>query len=974
MSQTNTSLLDEVVQWNQETCRQELKSVLPKLTISSQSRLCVLKIITDMFLPHIGLSELEDECFSKILPKAVTVFESMMKEISDQVGGLSSQNTELRALIRNILQAMMQIIDALSTCVRHAGSFDEAPDLVAIRSLPTCILKILRETFQHCKESEVLYCGRMSLVADLLQGLFKEAYSLQKGLLELLDRISLDGSASEEEVSDIVTVIHSLLDMCSVISNLDIALHANTWKFLIKQSLKYQSLVEEHLHHGDISTSLCENLLTSFHNCVELAEHIKHAGLQEATQSPEYKLFQKTAKMCRFFANTLVHYIKEFTFFLTKNCSCFHKLYLQVTSKFPPSLCAPTLTIALSEELNAAALVPMDALLLQLLPLRPFAEVVLQQDMRLNPEHELPQCLLLVSILGQLANQPEEVQQLWYTGSQFSEETPRLPLYKALFTSFRHCYTERTIPVRLPGVMMRGQAQVQVTLHHHLCVQLCASVAALPPVYFPVLERCLVDAVLQADTQAALLATDVWCFTARYGTAELCLHHVLLIAQMVKTCSSECYQSFHMGLLLKRMVFLMTPNHQMELVTRFPPSYVENLPVWRHVLLRALSLDARHRVETDIVGITQKALSDWQNGGYKLGQVDKVNVVLLSLLVVVQGQSSPEEQCVLSAARIVTQLWLRMSADQVEKHPVLQCTLQLLLSLSAILVKNMEPQIVCQALLCVDALVSQKCADELLLAALEFLASLGKIFVPPDSQSQILPRLSSLFGVLLADDRSWLLHQHALEAFSHFAETVNAKEDVESRLQRLKMETTEIERHNDKLENNTENISNKEATEVVADSEPCPKRARQETSAEEEYSRYIQTAESALKALQALTEGEAHTKAPPQWLESRLHELQTLIANICTARHSLVEVSFRGLEDPDLSASGACFTGEEVMPPLDGVSIAWSDKGAVGERSESHSSQASLPLGLLARLAALGCMSVGPFDCPDEDRSKEETS
>lgn len=51
----------------------------------------------------------------------------------------------------------------------------------------------------------MVYCGRLSLVADLLQGLFKEAYSLQKGLLELLDRISLDSSASEEEVSDIVT-------------------------------------------------------------------------------------------------------------------------------------------------------------------------------------------------------------------------------------------------------------------------------------------------------------------------------------------------------------------------------------------------------------------------------------------------------------------------------------------------------------------------------------------------------------------------------------------------------------------------------------------------------------------------------------------------------------------------------------------------------------------------------------------------
>ncbi|KAG8003640.1 hypothetical protein GBF38_018852 [Nibea albiflora] len=891
MSQTNTSLLDEVVQWSQETCRQKVNGFtysavafldrLHSLHHKSESwddHIRILKIITDMFLPHIGLSELEDECFSKVLPKA-----------------------------------MMQIIDVLSTCVRHVGTLEEAPGLDAIRSLPTYILKVLRETFQHCKESEVVYCGRLSLVADLLQGLFKEAYTLQKGLLELLDRISLDSCASEEQVSDIVTVIHSLLDICSIISNLDIALHANTWKFLIKQSLKYQSLVEEHLHHGDISNSLSDNLLASFHNCLELAEQIKLAGLQEATQSAEYKLFQKSAKMCRFFANTLVHYIKEFKFFLTKYCSCFHQLCLQIISKFPPSMCAPMLPPALSEELNAAALVPVDALLLQVLPLRPFAEVVLQQDLRLSRDHELPQCLLLVNILGQLASQPEEVLQLWYTGSQFSEETPRLPLFQALFAGFRHCHIERQVPVLLPGVMMKGQAQVQVTLHHHICVQLCATVAALPPVYFPVLERCLVDAVLQADTQTALLAVDVWCFTARYGTAELCLHHVLLIAQLVKACTTECYQSYHLGLLLKRMVFLMTPNHQMELVVRFPPSEGENLPVWRHVLLRALSQEARHRVETDITGLSQKALTDWQNGGYKLGQVDKVNAALLSLLAVVQGHSSPEEQCVLSAMRVITQLWIRLSPEQVQTHPVLQCTLQLLLSISAILVKNIEHQVIIQALLCVHAVVSQECADQLLLAALEFLCSLGKIFIPPDRQNQILPRLSSLFGVLLSD-RSWLLHQHALEAFSQFAEitnheevisqslseedtktkvvnylskTVNAQEDVESRIQRLKLEKVLIEQHNERLENNTENVFNKVAADAVSDSEPCPKRARQETGAEEEYSRYIQTAESALKALQALAEGKANTTVPPpQWLESRLQELQTLITHIRTARHT----------------------------------------------------------------------------------------
>ncbi|KAF7657876.1 hypothetical protein LDENG_00021100 [Lucifuga dentata] len=873
----------------------------------------ILKIIADMFLPHIGLSELEDECFSKVLPKAVAVFDTLMEEISNHVGGLSNQNTELCALLRNILQAMMQIIDALSACVRHVGSFDEAPDLDTIRSLPTCILKVLRETFQHCKDSEVVYCGRLSLVADLLQGLFKDAYSLHKSLLELLDRVSLDSSASNEEVSDIITVIHSLLDICSVISNLDIALHANTWKFIIKQSLKYQSLVEERLRHGDISSSLCDNLLGSFSSCVELAENIKRAGLQETAQSPEHKLFQKTTKMCRFFANTLVHYIKEFKSFLTRYCNSFHQLYLQIISKFPPSLCAPTLPSPLSEELNIAALVPMEALLFQLLPLRSFAEVVLQQDQCYGPEYELPQCLLLASVLGQLASQTDEVLELWYRGSQFSEETPRLPLHQAVFTSFRRCYTERRVPVLLPGVMMKGQAQGRISLHQHICIQLCASVAALPPMFFPVLEHCLLDAVLQADTQTALLAADVWCFVARYGTAELCLHHVLLIAQLVKTCAAECYQLSHLGLLLRRVVFLMTPNHQMQLLEHFPPSEVENLVVWHHVSLRALSHDACHHAESDIIAVTQKTLTDWQNGGYKLAQMDKMNVMLLSLLVVVRGQSSPEEQCVLSLLRIVKQLWLRLCPDQVQNQPVLQRTLQLLLSISAILVKNIEPHVICQALVCVDALVSQKCTDQVLLATLEFLASLGKIFIPPDSQSQILPRLSSLFGILLAD-RSWLLHQHSLEAFSHFAEstnheevisqslcveetktkvvnylskTMNAQEDAESRLKRLKLETPVIEQHNERLESNKEDAANKPAAEDVDDSEPCVKRARHESSMEEEYSRYIQMAESALKALQGLSESKANAAAtPPQWLGSRLQELQTLITHINTAQHT----------------------------------------------------------------------------------------
>lgn len=142
----------------------------------------------------------------------------------------------------------------------------------------------------------------------------------------------------------------------------------------------------------------------------------------------------------------------------------------------------------------------------------------------------------------------------------------------------------------------------------------------------------------------------------------------------------------------------------MELVARFPPSEVENLTVWRHVLLRALSQDVRLRVESDIVNLAQSVLKDWENGGYRLGQVDKVvratstvrgtvtavtpsiqvfcpsvnledvvvcvqNALLWAVLVVVRGFPAPDERHVLSTVGLVTQLWLRLSPEQVRTEP-----------------------------------------------------------------------------------------------------------------------------------------------------------------------------------------------------------------------------------------------------------------------------------------------------------------
>lgn len=55
------------------------------------------------------------------------------------------------------------------------------------------------------QDSESLYSDHLHLFADLLQSLFKETYTLQKQLMELLDRISVDSCAAEGSTTIMVS-------------------------------------------------------------------------------------------------------------------------------------------------------------------------------------------------------------------------------------------------------------------------------------------------------------------------------------------------------------------------------------------------------------------------------------------------------------------------------------------------------------------------------------------------------------------------------------------------------------------------------------------------------------------------------------------------------------------------------------------------------------------------------------------------
>ncbi|XP_063154629.1 FIGNL1-interacting regulator of recombination and mitosis [Candoia aspera] len=890
------SLLSEVEDWDPEACRRQLSAALPRLlslyqaTDSGTQHIYVLRILTERFLPHINLSELEEVFFSKILPKVVQLFDLLLYEISAEAKRLTNKNVQLNMTLRNHLQALIHMLEVLTGCVQHICTTQEMVPLEHVYSLPSSVLHVIKNTFIHCKNSESLYAECLHMVSDLLQSLFKGAYSLQKQLMMLLDILSVNSCATEDSITIMASVIHTMLEICSAISRIDHALHANTWKFIIRQSLKHKSLIKDSLKHSDIFSGLCEDILFSFQSCLQLAEQMKLSGTQEVI---DYKIFQRTIKLCRFFVNSLMHYTKEFTSFLVDSCYQLHQTYLHIYSKFPPSLHALVISEAHQVEIARGFLMSLDSLLLPLLSFRPFLEVVLSKTLALSPELHFPQCQLLISIMDMLPSQPHEVQALWNRGSQFPEEIPRFPLFAALLLSLQQCSSELSLPVFLQGATETEQAEGPLTFYRYVCIHLCTFITSLPVSHFYLLESSLLETVLGPNMNTALLAMDVWCFLARYGTEDLCAHHAFVIAYLIKACPAECYQVSLLGVLLRRLLFLMAPDHQLKFTQKFPPKDTENLPLWQHLSLQALIPLHRQQVAHELFAAGLVRCQEWLNSEKSLNELPQVNAALSALLSMCQSARETlavEEQAALVGA--LGQIAAHLPAAQVSSLACFQQTFCFVVQLLQLFIERLEPQLLIQILSLQTSLLQLNSPDHVVVAVLDFLSSVGKPFIPPDFQVQFLSKLSCLFGSLLANN-GWLIQQHAIESFTQFAEGTSHEEILQKCLNSVEIKSKVVgflskTKHMEEMPKAKADRMKEENAlfmhfflEARADGqravigEPSPKRTCYSPS-EMQYKSTVDTAERMLETMKQLLQ----KGPPPAWLAKKLEALQTTLNSL----------------------------------------------------------------------------------------------
>nr|CAH8839695.1 unnamed protein product [Trichobilharzia regenti] len=107
--------------------------------------------------------------------------------------------------------------------------------------------------------------------------------------------------------------------------------------------------------------------------------------------------------------------------------------------------------------------------------------------------------------------------------------------------------------------------------------QICASVCGLSMACFPYLETALLQSILSEHQLVHLLAMDVWCFVARYGTGDLCLQYVTLLTSVINKVARKLQSNDYvndvksitlmhtisrLSHLLSRLIVFLTPKQQ----------------------------------------------------------------------------------------------------------------------------------------------------------------------------------------------------------------------------------------------------------------------------------------------------------------------------------------------------------------------------------------------------------------------------
>nr|CAD7576829.1 unnamed protein product [Timema californicum] len=624
----------------------------------------------------------------------------------------------------------LELLNWLDCAIQYIMSLG-ALDVLLVQSAPKNIADILFRSFKHCKDSEALYGALFQAVSETLTLLFRKTHTLQSHYISALSENFQFNCMFEDELDMLTQVLVLLSTTGELVVGLDAKTMAEQWKGYIRLAERYAEHLRPRLDVASpirfLSMDVAHNLEKVVNMVLEVSipnsdivsvGRLSRAGLQ----------YRETDAQIAQVVETHAGIAEEPLLALLVSDASFSEEYFKYSSKISTS----------------------DG--------QPFALT-----------------LLSVGVLKKLLQSDIAVRKLWLNQDKNSN------IIFQLFTLFGQCHGELSWPLQIPGVVSDGEPHRSVDLYETVLTHLAGFVMTVSAEQFPAIEAAMLENILQCNVWRAMLATDLWCLVARYGSAELCFHHVIFLLRILEKFppgGPRRPEAVFLSSLLGRLFPLLSDEHKAVVCKHFPPS--RHPGVWGSLGVSCLPDALKSSVaETLMQGVARSL---------KSLVTDPPDIQLYNQLIKCLPTVPVITEVVLPTPGFITDMvdvWERVNLPEVyTSQETSQQGVQWLHHLATLLCDATVPLVAhvdnsqLLKILHTVKVLSTKGSSLLKLSSLSILKSLGtKIINSTPDQLEVCHQIGDLFSLLL-QDKNPLVLQTTLEVFEYFAHVTKHEQIV----------------------------------------------------------------------------------------------------------------------------------------------------------------------------------------------------
>ena len=602
----------------------DLEEIIPKATTlfhetsEHNEKLDVLTFLCHELLPKLSLSMLEETFLCRMFPGLPLYVDKVFLEIEEIVQFESEIDDDpsmnKSQLLHDLLLVVLTVLKCVETCIKHTHETFQCISIHQVNSLPVPVLLIVKSTFSHCQKSESSYGELFSDVSQDLSLLFRKSFELQKLLLELLGvkMDALTNTCSENDLKNITSVCENLLDICEITERFDGNMTPGMWKSLMRLVMKNKEVIQNHLQGDRLVSQMCSTLEGKLQHYENL---INSTTNTEAESSKNESFSLKVLKVLKFLMKLLMSFVQSFQDLLL--ASTFKDILRLIDAIISACFKKPTeksAGVIAAEDTSTSLIITVEPFLKILVLNKQFADLFILHNEEILPNDNFSRCYCLANIVAMLPVISGEISSYWIKPENFSEDEPRVSVYEALLHSCDACFIEMSLPVELPGTMCNGRAQRMVSFYEYVVSRFSASISAIPCQDFHIIEKTLLRSVFDCSVICFSIATDVWCFMARWMTADLCYSHVKLFLHWLSTVTWKTdLQRNRLCVLVRRLVPLLAQEHQELLLQEYPPHSLDFLEIWSTMPLHKMIESVRTKAVQALMQNICSSLQKWRN-------------------------------------------------------------------------------------------------------------------------------------------------------------------------------------------------------------------------------------------------------------------------------------------------------------------------------------------------------------------------